>query len=374
MNKKSNKLRYLSFIFVQLFFVNSFAQWDFSLSTSAEYSDNPFRSPYPKATGINTFNLGIEQNSDALSFGYYGTYSKFSEINERNYFWHQLGFWNNTNNILWGVYAEQRINSLDYNFYNYESYNAYINYNNDFNSFYFSLNTAFSLTNYSELSDLNNFLGLINLQINRSFDTKTTLIGGINFNYKNYFNTDLSVDDIQFHGRSSTYQKETAYVSQLNLYARLGQSITSSTGLSLYYANRNIVGGTAQIIRALDFVYGDESQYFDDPISYEGYTVSAQLTQLLPFEITFKGSYFYNLKSYPSQGIYTNFEVFDESIVRDDKQQILNFNLQKSFSLNEEETLSLNLSMGYQIIKNISNSFWYDYSANQGFINLDFQF
>jgi len=352
-----------------------FAQWNFSLATSQEYSDNPFRYPNSEESFISSYNVGIEHEINSFGIGYYGNYSTFSNMSDRNYYWHQFGFWNANDKFMVGLYAEQRINQIDYEYFDYSNYNAYIKYKTNIKTVGFLTQGALTLTNYSQLSDLNNWLASIGTKFNKSFETKTTLIGGISLNYKNYYTTNLDTNQVYGMGRwSSSSNSSTAYTSQFSYYARVAQSITSTTGLAMQYTGRSIIGGTAKSVRELEYAYGDESQYFDDPISYEGYTLSAQLTQILPTEIVFKAAFSYNYKEYPSQGIYLDEEFLDDGIIRLDKQQILNLNLSKSIYLNEADNYQLNLSLGYQSIFNSSNSYWYDYKSSQVNLGLDFQF
>lgn len=349
-------------------------QWNFSLSTEQEYSDNPFHYPTPVSSMISSFNLGIERKINSFGIGYYGNYSNFSDFADRNYYWHQFGFWKTSEKIIFGLYAEQRINKLDYEYFDYSNFNAYIKHKTNINGINVYSQASFTVTNYSLLTDLDNWMGSLAFKLNKSFESKTTLIGGLVLNYKDYYSTNLEAADTNWTGVVNYSQKSTANSSQLNYYARVTQSLSSTTGLAIQYTDRNIIGGTAQTVRKLEYVYGDESQYFDDPVSYEGYSVTAQLTQILPSEITFRGAYYFNSKKYPSQGIFSDAEFLDDNIVRIDEQKLIHFSLTKSFTLNKNNDYGLNLSFSYQIIINSSNSYWYDYKSNQINLGIDLQF
>ncbi|MBK7105621.1 MAG: hypothetical protein IPH62_10095 [Ignavibacteriae bacterium] len=347
-----------------------FSQWNFRLATEQEYSDNPFHSPIPISTFISTLDFGLEYKHESLGIGYYGNYSMFHEIADRNYFWHQLGLWNSSDNLLYGLFLEQRINSVNYEFYNYSNYNAYAKYKFLFAEINGFVSASLSLTNYSYLDDLDNLLGSVRFGFNKSFETKTTIIGGVNYNYKNYFETNLN-DPLLIGDSLEQSFSSSAFTSQIYMYGRVAQSVFENTGLAIQYSQQNIVGGTAKYIRQLDYIYGDESQYFDDPTSYEGNTITAQLTQLLGEGIIFKGIYSFLQKEYPSQGVYIDPENFDSTILRNDDQSLFKLSLSKKFNLTKS---FIDVSLSYLNIVNKSNSYWYKYTNSQFNISFDYQF
>lgn len=345
-------------------------QWKFSLSTSQEYSDNPFHYPIPISTLISSADFGTEYHFSPFGIGYYGNYSMFHEITDQNYYWHQFGIWNSANNIMYGLYAEQRYNSINYELYDYSNYNAYFRYKFELEGINCFTNTALSLTDYGNLNDLDNLLGTAGIKLNKSFETKTTLIGGINFNYKNYFDTNLN-DPLLIGDSLEQSFSPSAFTSQVSFYGRIAQSIFENTGLAVQYSQQNIIAGTAKYVRQLDYIYGDESQYFDDPISYEGYNLTAQLTQILPGTVILKGIYSYIKKEYPSQGIYFNPDFFSSATLRNDDQNIIKLSLLKKFSLANSFMI---LSLSYIYNNNESNSYWYNYKTSELKLNIDYQF
>jgi len=349
----------------------SFAQWNINLSTLQEYNDNPFHSPFAEESFISTLNLSVEKTISNVTIGYYGNYANFSESSKRNYYWHQLEVWNTNKNILYGINVEQRLNGTEFSFYNYQNYSAYLRYRVKIKDIFIFGNTYVNVTDYSDINDLDNLLGSVNFMANKSFKTKTTIMGGMDFKYKNYFNTEfnsLKNDNIEIIGSN------TAYTTQLNYFIKVAQSITPTTGMAVQYTDRNIVDGTAKTIRKLGFAYGDESKYFDDPISYEGSTTSIQLTQILPMEITLRASYFYNNKEYPSQGSYVKINKLDPNTQRNDTQQIVNIGIQKKIYFGKYNTTSLALILNYQYINNSSNSYWYNYKSNKINLGLNYNF
>jgi len=367
------KIKLLFIILISLISIkNTNGQLNFSLGTSQRYSNNPFSSPVPTATWISSIGFGVSKEIESFGLGYNGSYNLFLQAETRDYYWHQLGFWYSAENSRFGLSFEQRLNTIEYEYYNYTDLNA--NYKlrfqlEDINIF---TNTSLSLTDYPYLNDLDNVLGNIGFMLNTSFETKTTLIGGLDYNYKNYFSTNLNSTDLT--GDSLVASSSKAYTSQFNFYGRVAQSLTESTGLAIQYSNKNIIGGTANFVRELDYVYGDESQYFDDPISYEGYTISAQLTQLLPKEIILRSIFSYTTKKYPSQGIYTDYETYDQNTIRNDELTEFNISLSKYFYLGSELQNTIMLSLSYEFRNSNSNSYWYNFESNQILLNFNYLF
>ncbi|MFZ1289628.1 MAG: hypothetical protein WAR79_06045 [Melioribacteraceae bacterium] len=370
--KNFKNLRIVKLLFIVSFILATelFGQWNFSLATLQEYSDNPFHSPIPISTFISSLDLGIEYKYESLGIGYYGNYSMFHEIADRNFYWHQIGLWNSADNLMYGLYLEQRINNTDYEFYDYTNYNGYAKYKFSFAEINGFASSSLSLTNYAYIDDLDNLLGFAGLGFNKSFETKTTIIGGVSYNYKNYFDTNLNDPSLVGDSLEQSFSS-SAFTSQVYLYGRIAQSVFENTGLAIQYSHQKIIGGTAKYVRQLDFIYGDESQYFDDPISYEGNTISVQLTQLLGEGIIFKGNYLLTQKEYPSQGIYVDAENFDSAILRSDDQTLVKLSLSKKFNLAES---FIDISLSYLNIDNKSNSYWYKYGSSQFNINFDYQF
>lgn len=371
MNRIQKSVIYLLILsFLILNSVN--AQWRLSLATTQEYSNNPFNAPIESPSMVSSLNLGIEKDFSSLSLGYYGNYTNFLDINERNFFWHQIGLWNLTDSTIYGAYFEQRANTENYSSYNYSSVNAYYKQNFTLTSYNILGNIALSYTDYPYLVDLNNILLNTGILINKSFETKTTLIGGVSFNYKNYISSDLNSDELV--GDSLHSSSSHAFTSQLSSYLRVAQSITESTGLAVQYTNQAILGGTANFIRELDYIYGDESQYFDDPISYQGNKLSAQFTQMLSETMTLRLRYTYASKEYPSQASYTTPDIYDPSKIRLDKKTDINLSVAKYFYFGSEDQNALLLSLSYNYIHNNSNSYWYNYKTSDVGLTINFQF
>ncbi len=353
---------------------NSKAQLAFSISTANGYNSNPFNLPVESSSYINSFNLGIEYNYKSFGVGYYTDYTLFQSISERNFFWHQVGGWYSTENTLWGVFAEQRINKSDYNYFDYSYFNTYLNYKGETNSIYYLLNSSISYTSYDELAELNNLLITFGLRASKSFETKTTLILGGTFNNKYYSNSEILTFNPRGRRMGGFYQTSGTSISQLILYGRIAQSVWKNFGVAAQYTYKNILSGTGKDLSNLNLAYNDESQIFDDPVSNEGYSLNFQITQILPYQIKLQGNYYFNSKLYPAQGIYLDEENFDETILREDTQEIIRVSAAKTFNLPWTSISQLTFMLQYSNIVNNSNSYWYNYLNNSVSLNLKLDF
>lgn len=352
----------------------SIAQPTFSISTSNGYNSNPFNLPVESGSFINSLEMGIEYDYKNFGIGYYTDYTLFQSISERNFFWHQAGGWYSTENTLFGVYSEQRINKSDYDYFDYTFFNTYLNYKGESNSVYYLFNSSVSYTSYDELPELNNLLINFRLRTSKSFDTKTTLIFGGTFNNKHYSNSEILTFNPRGRRTGGFVQSSATSISQLNLYGRISQSVWENFGIAAQYTYKNILSGTGKDLSNLNLAYNDESQIFDDPVSNEGYSFNFQITQILPYQVKLQGNYYFNSKLYPAQGIYLDKENFDESVMREDKQEIIMVSAAKTFDLSWSSISQFTFMLQYSNTVNNSNSYWYNYMNNSVSLTLKLDF
>ncbi len=356
-------------VFIVLTFGNVFGQWNFNLSTDHEYNDNPFRSLIPEQSFISSIDIGIERSTDVLSLGYYGSLINFNSNTLRNFYWHQLATWKDSENSAYGIYAEQRIGKDIYTYFDYWDLTAYYRHSFSWNDLYFSVNPNASITKYKEISILDNFKGTFNFQINKGFETGTTIIAGGSFNYKKYLDptqhgTYSYLDANNVLVTENYTDRNVSSLSQIASYLRLAQSITETTGLSFQFTNRSIINGVANYAKDLNFVYGDESEIFDDPVNIEGNSFSAELTQILFDDLEIKTGFHLNYKNYPSQGLYDELGNYTTGLMRADVQKIFNLSVKKKIAVDFLGGSNLSIGVNYQNISNTSNSFWFNYQNN----------
>ena len=377
MNILNKKLAFI-LVLLQLTFISTLsAQWNFAISTQQEFNSNPFRAVQSDSVNslsdfVSSYNFGIEKEFDAFNILYYGNYTGFKTAKEINYYWHQVGLYNETESFIWGLYLEQRINNEENNFFDYLNYAGYIRKSFRTGTINWKANLSFSAMEYSEIPDFNNWVASARLTANKSFATRTTFIGTLIFNYKGFKNF-TSETDIR-HGVENTYYiEENVNISQIEFNGRIAQSIMEGTGLALNFNYKNILSGSGFSASLIESTYGDMELY-DDPVSQEGYSAGGMLTQMLPSDIIFRISYYYYDKSYPSQGIYLSETEYDEIEARADEQAKFSTSISKSFIVNEDTGSELDLMLNYYIINNISNSYYFNYDMNAISLSLTYIF
>lgn len=347
-----------------------FGQWNFQLATNQEFNSNPFRSVNAYSDFISTFNIGVEREFEDFNILYFGSYSKFKESSDIDYFWHQLGIYQETESVLWGAYFEQRLNKDLNNYFNYLNYAAYVKKQFQLLNINWEANVSLNSMNYSEIPDFNNWIASTGLLGRKSFETKTTLIGTVVFNYKGFKNFNANIDSV-----SGTefiyYNSENVNISQIVFNGRLAQSITENTGLALNFNYKTILSGSGFSASLIQSTYGD-TELYDDPISQEGYSYGGSLTQILPSDITLKLNYTYLDKNYPSQGIYLSETEYQEDIARKDNQNIFSASVSKPIYFDNGNELNLNLN--YYLINNNSNSYNFKYDINTLSFSLNYIF
>ncbi len=303
------KIKTLMLIGFFLFNVKAFAQLSYNFSTEQEYNDNPFRSQLATKTLISSLDYGIEHNSDLIAIGYSGSYYNFEAVPERNFYWQQLSAWKSFENSTAGIFAEQRFGKDIYTYFNYTNVTGYYTHRFNMDDFHVMLSPNVSLSKYPSISILDNLKITMNGSVNYGFETGTTVILGGAFTYKKYLDPTQSGtysyinESNQFITEAYT-DRNVSSVTQMLSFFRIAQSITPTTGIASQFTNRSILNSFGSFVKDLNMIYGDESEIFDDPVNYEGNNLSIELTQILFDDLTIKGSYFFNNKFYPSQGIY----------------------------------------------------------------------
>jgi len=374
----SNRVKYFLIILFSISTL-SFAQWSFKLSTDQEYNDNPFRSQLSTKTFLSSIDYGLENNLENLSIGYYGSYLSFDIIPERNFYWHQLSMWKSFENSAISVYAEQRLNKDIYTYYDYSNITAFYQQQINVENVFITFSPNVSLTKYKNISIMDNYKGSLSLNVNRGFDSGTTLILGGSFNYKKYLNPVQSgiytyTDENNLLVTESYTDKNVSSITQVVSFGRIAQSITSTTGIALQFTNRSILNGFGAFVKDLNMIYGDESEMFDDPVNYEGNSLSFELTQIFFEDLEIKARFNLNGKHYPSQGVYDALYNYDTRIMRSDTQNIFNFSIKKNIPLEFLSDTELSVGLNYQLIDNKSNSTLFNYKSNSINLNIGFEF
>jgi len=369
--------KYLTLVFVLIVIISQInkAQWGFSFSVENEYNSNPFISPQPFNSLISTLNFGLQNELSSFSAGYYGNYVNINSASERNFYWHQFALWKDFESSSLGIYAEQRINKTDFEYYNYTNYTAYYRTLLNLGDFFVSFTPNVSITKYSSIPILDNFKASLGSFINRSFETGTTFILGGSLNFKKYLSP-TQTETVFYINEENRLVRETfidnniSSITQLVSYLRTAQSITPTTGLAIQFTNRIIFNKVDNSLKDLNMIYGDESEIFDDPLNYEGNSIAFELTQILFDDLYLRGGYYINKKYYPSQGTYDQLFNYDTELMRSDTQRIFALSFKKNFTIESFGDIVFYSILNFNFVKNESNSYWFNYNGNS--INLDF--
>jgi hypothetical protein len=371
------KLIYI-IIFIVLIPASGLSQLNFKLSYNGYSDDNLFRSPEPIQDFLSDINIGASfRIKDSGFYLYNNLYLlSYNENSDRNFFINNLGFSdkisigeNQFSNLFFGGSWNLRTNQDDYDYYNYSQLYGYTNVQLYTNIFLLKGGYNYRWRNYTNWTDLSNHLHNAFLQINKSFPTRTTIILETGFGNKSFIGKDSITTTIttgQGQGRRSgsteiSNEIEKALnTSQINLLARLTQSLSDKIGLYIQYHKQISIDDKTSYQNFDDYYQDDE--LFDDPFTYESDNISSQLTLMLPklYKIILNGSY--SDKRYISEIALLNEDtIIETNDIRVDNQLRLFTTITKTFMINKDWFNSIKFDMSYAYTNNESNSYWYNY-------------
>ncbi|MBD3274763.1 MAG: hypothetical protein GF372_05595, partial [Candidatus Marinimicrobia bacterium] len=344
------------FIFLG-FAATTHAQFNVNVAYEREYNSNPFRSVNPASSWISVYDIGVSYLFENTAVGYFGLYDKFTNIQDRDFYWHQIAYWGAKDGASYGAMVEQRMNVSGYNTYNYNTGTAYLNYRyrNDTMSWLFSGSGNVSL--YPSLDNFDNFKLSAGLQANKSLPSRTTLIGSIGLNYKRYFTefqdtVTVTTGGMGPGGTSEMVNSTSPAITQVNWKARIAQSLTNTTGLAVQYQHRYLFDNTDRSLAELAYTATMETEIFDDPLSYEGFSIGGELTQLMPFGFTLKAAYYHYNKHYTSQPVYIDADTYTEERNREDRYNTSWLYLERDFGFGLFQGNYMTLTLLYQLKNN----------------------
>jgi hypothetical protein len=363
-----------------------FAQLNSGLEVTSTFDDNVFRSPFSVEDIITDLDVDLSYKFKNSNFQIYynGNYIFYQNIKERNLSLHRIGlsyfkpFGNEDRHTLFfGANGLARIDSEDYKFYDYKQIYAYVNLRFDFDYLFLKSGYNFRFRDYTNLPELNNLRHYLFLQLNKSFQTRTTFILEADLGYKKftapvYFTT---LDQIQDggggHGNGPgsmtmgssvpvTVSADVPPMGHLILLGRIAQSIFEKMGI--YFQYRKQINLSDQITSFTGSTFYQDEELFDDPFSFESQGISSQLTWMMPWSMRLQIGGSLIDKNYIEEIAFVS---LDDSTGsggnRVDTQKNLYFNLTKTFTIKQKwiDALLLNFYFGYT--HNKSNSFWYNY-------------
>ncbi len=378
---KINMMRYkVVLLFVLLNTQVVFPQFSKNIEISSYFDDNLYRSPYPISDLFTNLNLDLNFRpvNSQLNFSYNGSFFLYQEAKERNFSIHEVGisFSNffgseEEHTYYFGLDGSLRHDNEAYNYYDYRQTYIYANVRFDLNYLFLKAGYNFRYRDYVNLSYLTNQRHYGYIQMNKPFETGTTIILESDLGQKSFAGQELytiteSGEQGQGQGGMNNLSNTTSitsYIPSLShiiLLARLAQSLHDNLGIYLQIRKQINLGDQVGLSNSEGY-YQDEELY-DDPFSYESTGFSSQLTWMLPWAMRLQLGGTLISKDYISEQAYTSSE---DSLglggLRVDDQNYYFLNFSKSFYLNKSWLNILKINVYYNYIENNSNSFWYNY-------------
>jgi len=375
------------YIVAQILFVTSitFGQFSGFVSLNAYNDDNLFRTPdsIKVQDVLSTFTLRLRYQDSESKIQLHNNANLMTYQNNtiRNFLINNVGLnksmllnENSTSNINLGGNWSLRVNQNDYNYYNYSQLSGYANFQLLTDIILIKGGYSYRWRNYPNWPDLSNYLHNANVQLNKSFQTRTTVIAEAGFGNKSFFGQDsFTTIGSTGHGRGRWADNTSTYItntiserlstSQVNIILRFTQSLHEKAGIYLQY-RKQISLDDETSYRNFDDYYQD-NELFDDPFTYESDSYSSQLTIMLPksTKLLIGGSL--ASKNYISELAYST---ADDSVgiggFRFDEHTNYFIDVSKTLNINKKWINSLKFNLYYSHTYNISNSYWYNYKNN----------
>ena len=356
-----------------------FAQFSKNLEISSYLDDNLYRSPDPVADLFTNVDLALDYRppSSTINFSYNGSFYLYRDATDRNFSLHSL------NLSLFSLFGDEeqhtfymgadgllRFDTENYNYYDYTQFYLYLNLRLDLDFLFLKSGYNFRIRNYTNYPDLSNNRHYIYLQLNKSFETRTTLILESDLGLKTFASEEI-VNTPGGGGRGQGMSQMTSAtatstistsssLSHVILLARITQSLHEKLGF--YVQFRKQIGLSDQFNYSNSDSYYQDEELFDDPFSYESSGWASQITWLLPWSTKLQIGGDMSSKNYLSEQAYLSAtDTVGLGGPRNDDQHLFYVNLSKTFNFNEKwlNLLRFNFYMNY--IDNRSNSYWYDY-------------
>lgn len=360
------------------------AQFTKSLEINSSYDDNLFRSPDPETDILTdiTLDLNYQPEESHFSLNYVGNAFIYQDNALRNFSLHSFGLdysssfgTDDIHGLYIGTDYSFRINGDDFDYYNYNQLYLFSNLRLDLNWAYLTTGYNYRWRRYSNVPELSNNQHTGFVQLNKSFDTRTTIIVEADLGMKS-FDGQRTYSSIMMSsgggkGRGSHMGSETTAtsttdipsLSQAVLLTRVSQSLHDKVGIYLQYRQQISLTEKTSFVNGDDY-YQDE-ELFDDPFSYESKSVSSQLTWMMPWTLKMQIGGALVSKDYISEQAFTSAE---DSVGaggnRVDDRNSLYINLSKTLFLNKAWVKSLQFNLYYNYIRSESNSYWYNYRNN----------
>lgn len=365
-------------LFVLIYSCSAYSQFSKHIEISSYLDDNLYRSPFPVSDLFTNIDLSLAYRPERsnLNFSYTGGFFLYQEAKERNFSMHGLGLSyfksfgaEEEHTYYFGLDGLLRRDNEEYNYYDYNQAYIYANIRFDLNYLFLKAGYNFRYRNYSNLPDLTNNRHYGYIQLNKSFESRTTIILETDIGQKSFAGQDFYSSSggggrgsgmMSNSTMSTTVTANIPSLSHVIFLARMAQSLHDKLGLFIQFRKQISLTGQTSFVNS-DGYYQDE-ELFDDPFSYESEGISSQATWMLPWSMKIQIGGSLISKNYISEQAFVSFDdTLASGGLRADDQNYYYLNFSKTFYLNKSWMKLLRISFYSNFIDNKSNSYWYNY-------------
>ena len=360
-----------------------------SLGFFQSSTDNLFQNRYPEEDLISNLSFSFSKDFYPFSFFADGTYSYLYQNSNVSYYIQDIGLdylhaFNEKTAAYFSVKGSgalyREINE-GFNYLSLSLIGAVKTYLTD--ASILKSNYTFDYKNY-RYSMFDYLSHMLNLSLDRYFETRTTVKAELNWGYKFYLHPYLSqeippeVDPYYprqagrgwrhfgggpFEPPSSPppLENEGEGIQILSLSGLLAQGLGEKVGLRVSGLRQWTLSGENPFSSVEEFYLVENPTY--DIFSWNGYSLSAQLTLEAPWNTQLKISYTILDREFP--GIESlNLDGTSQGMIREDQRNQWDLRIEKNFS-------SFSIYFSYSYIINSSNDAYFDWNGN--FISAGFE-
>jgi hypothetical protein len=371
-------------------FGNIYAQFGVDLRIHSYYDDNLFRSPQAEKDIFTNFGLALkyELEKPGLTLRYSPDFFIYKENILRNFSQHSFEFdyfkmaSSGKIYLFAGTTAKFRKNKTEYDYYNYNQVNAYLNSRMDLAYLFLRVGYNYRYRNYPNFTDISNSIHQFFIQANRSLPSKTTLIFEAGLGNKRFSQFETVESILQTYSETKGYggkgkgrqtgTTDTSYVvvaetisppslNQATFLLRVTQSLYRKAGIFIEYRKQISLTDETEFRNVNTYVQDEE--LFDDPYSYESDAMQTRLTWLLPWSTKMILGHEFTSKHYISEQAYVSeTDTAASGGNRTDQNHSTYFTLLKTFRISKSRLKMIEIPFRFFLLRNTSNSYWYDYN------------
>ncbi len=391
------------FIFMIFFgFHTVSGQFSIDVTMNSYYDDNLYRSPSAEKDLFTNFGLALEYElaHSNLTLTYSPDFYLFNENTIRNFSLHGFdadyfrSFQSGKIYVFAGAGTTYRLNKTDYNFYNYNQVSAYLNARFNLSYFFLRLGYNYRYRYYPNFSDISNSIHQFFIQLNRSLPTKTTFILEAGLGNKRFAQYESVTAILQTYDATGGHQgkgrrneatgMDSMYylvsenisppsIAQASLLWRITQSLHPRLGMYVEYRKQMSLTDDTQFTNLNTYLQDEE--LFDDPFSYESDRIGARLTWLMPWSTKLITGYQYTSKEYISEQAYiSETDTLAAGGIRKDRLSSAYLTLVKTFRPDNSWFELIEVPFRFNMIRNRSNSYWYEYDNKLISAGVQFRF